>query len=164
MRKAMLTDKQVYQIAEDAHRGQYRDNGDPYIVHPVRVAEIAVRLAKLNNIDPDFVYQVAILHDVLEDTAETEDSLLGKGISEGVLGYLWYLNKKHWKSYAAMLEGIALTDVATIVKYADLTDNLSDDTNPPSYYKTAKWKQRKDKYEIAKMYLKLYRRHLNFGD
>jgi GTP pyrophosphokinase len=50
-------------LAEQAHRGQLRDAGDPYITHPVAVAEILAGY----RLD-DATIATALLHDVIEDT------------------------------------------------------------------------------------------------
>jgi len=53
----------AYYLAENAHRGQARCSGEPYITHPVAVAGILVDL----RMDDDSII-AALLHDVLEDT------------------------------------------------------------------------------------------------
>jgi RelA/SpoT family (p)ppGpp synthetase len=52
------------QFGADAHRGQRRKSGEPYIAHPVAAAEILATL----RVDADTIV-AAILHDVMEDTA-----------------------------------------------------------------------------------------------
>ncbi len=55
--------KEAYDFAESAHHGQIRKSGEPYIVHPVTVADILV------NMGMDVVTIIAaLLHDVVEDT------------------------------------------------------------------------------------------------
>jgi GTP diphosphokinase / guanosine-3',5'-bis(diphosphate) 3'-diphosphatase len=53
----------AYQVAEAAHAGQTRRSGEPYIVHPIGVAEV---LAELGMDTATIV--AALLHDVVEDT------------------------------------------------------------------------------------------------
>ncbi len=60
----------AYYIAEKAHAGQARVSGDPYIVHPVAVAQI---LADLRMDDDTIV--ASILHDVIEDTGVTAEEI-----------------------------------------------------------------------------------------
>jgi GTP pyrophosphokinase len=55
--------ERAYQVAEAAHTGQARDNGDPYITHPVAVANILAQY----RLDTASV-ATALLHDVVEDT------------------------------------------------------------------------------------------------
>ena len=56
----------AYDIADAAHDGQKRENGDPYITHPLAVAETLARY----RLD-DATLATALLHDVLEDTTFT---------------------------------------------------------------------------------------------
>ena len=56
--------RRSYEIAEKMHRGQMRKSGDPYITHPLAVAEI---LAELGMDTTTLV--AALLHDTVEDTS-----------------------------------------------------------------------------------------------
>ena len=58
--------KKAYAFAENAHRGQKRKSGDPYIVHPLATA---LQLANLR-LDGQTI-AAALLHDVCEDTPHT---------------------------------------------------------------------------------------------
>jgi GTP pyrophosphokinase len=76
----------AYFVAEQAHAGQERVSGEPYIVHPLAVAQI---LADLGMDDDTIV--ASLLHDVLEDcqtvTAESIRDTFGEdvlGLVEGV--------------------------------------------------------------------------------
>ena len=53
----------AYDLAEEAHRGQTRKTGEPYIFHPVAVAQILANLRMDHN-----SIAAAILHDTIEDT------------------------------------------------------------------------------------------------
>ena len=53
----------AYDVAEEAHRGQTRKTGEPYIYHPVAVAQILANL----RMDHESI-AAAILHDTIEDT------------------------------------------------------------------------------------------------
>ena len=53
------------------HEGQKRESGEPYIIHPIRTAEILIDM----KLDPPAI-QAALLHDVLEDTEITKDDLV----------------------------------------------------------------------------------------
>ena len=55
--------KDAYELANHAHAGQKRRSGEPYIMHPVAVAEILFRLG----MDNECIIG-ALLHDVVEDT------------------------------------------------------------------------------------------------
>ncbi|UZN05325.1 RelA/SpoT family protein [Cellulomonas sp. S1-8] len=62
--------EQAYVVAEQAHRGQLRKSGDPYITHPVAVATILAELG----MTPSTVV-AALLHDTVEDTEYSLDQL-----------------------------------------------------------------------------------------
>ncbi len=63
----------AYRLAEKAHGGQQRQSGEPYISHPLAVAEILVGLG----MDSDCIC-AALLHDVVEDTDITLEVLQKK--------------------------------------------------------------------------------------
>lgn len=77
-KKILATDKQydlskilsAYQFAEKAHAGQTRSSGDPYITHPLAVADILLDLG----MDTDTIC-AGLLHDVVEDTDYTLDDI-----------------------------------------------------------------------------------------
>lgn len=54
--------KRAFAYAKDLHEGQYRNSGDPYISHPIAVAEIVATLG----LDTDSIC-AAFLHDTVED-------------------------------------------------------------------------------------------------
>ncbi|MEY4418341.1 MAG: hypothetical protein RIQ88_779 [Actinomycetota bacterium] len=62
--------EKAYQAAENAHQGQTRKSGDPYITHPVAVAQILAELG----IGPAGL-AAALLHDTVEDTQYTLEQL-----------------------------------------------------------------------------------------
>lgn len=62
--------RRAYHLADQAHTGQLRDSGAPYIEHPLHVAEI---LAGLNSDAPTIV--AGLLHDVVEDTIVSLDTI-----------------------------------------------------------------------------------------
>ena len=60
----------AYQLAEQAHSGQFRRSGEPYICHPLHVAMLLVDLG----MDTESL-AAALMHDVVEDTSVTLDEL-----------------------------------------------------------------------------------------
>jgi len=63
----------AYQFAAEAHRSQVRDEGTPFIDHPVAVAEILWGELGCRDID---MLVAALLHDVLEDCSEVLPEVL----------------------------------------------------------------------------------------
>ena len=62
--------ERAYAVAENAHAGQVRKSGDPYITHPLAVASILADLG----MQPATI-AAALLHDTVEDTAYGMDQL-----------------------------------------------------------------------------------------
>ncbi|MDQ7048052.1 MAG: bifunctional GTP diphosphokinase/guanosine-3',5'-bis pyrophosphate 3'-pyrophosphohydrolase [Enterobacterales bacterium] len=62
--------QQAYIFARDAHDGQLRTSGDPYITHPVAVAKILATL----HLDSQTI-MAALMHDVIEDCDVTNEEL-----------------------------------------------------------------------------------------
>jgi GTP pyrophosphokinase/guanosine-3',5'-bis(diphosphate) 3'-pyrophosphohydrolase len=121
--------KHAYIVARDAHDGQMRSSGDPYITHPVAVA---LNLAKMN-LDHETL-MAALLHDVIEDTPVTKDELaelFGHTVAELVEGVskldkLKFENKEEMqaenfrKMVLAMVQDIRVI----LIKLADRTHNM----------------------------------------
>ncbi len=72
--------KQAYTFAAQAHDGQFRKTGEPFIMHPVEVAIIVAEL----HMDSDTI-QAALLHDTIEDsedvTREDIEELFGETVA-----------------------------------------------------------------------------------
>src|SRR6185369_11936991 len=74
----------AYHFSEIAHTGQFRASGDPYISHPLAVANILAQL----HLDSQAL-SAALLHDVVEDTAVTKSEIsrkFGKPVADLVDG------------------------------------------------------------------------------
>ena len=79
----------AYDTAEKAHSGQRRDEGTPYIVHPLRVAVSLIDELKIYS--PEMI-SAALLHDVIEDSDTTREQLAGM-FGEQVAEIVWLLTK-----------------------------------------------------------------------
>ena len=60
----------AYEYANEMHKGQYRQSGEPYINHPLNVAHILAEM----HADRDTVC-AGLLHDVIEDTNATKEDI-----------------------------------------------------------------------------------------
>ena len=62
--------ERAFEVADRAHKGQLRKSGDPYITHPVAVAEILLDFG----LDANSI-AAALLHDTVEDTSYSQELL-----------------------------------------------------------------------------------------
>ena len=112
----------AYDVAAEAHSNQTRDEGTPYIVHPVRVAVSLVD--ELNLFSPTLIC-AALLHDVIEDSNITREDI-ARMFDEDVANVVWLLTKLEevrLSDYLACIEAASDTG-APIVKLCDRLDNL----------------------------------------
>ena len=61
----------AYDVAEKMHRGQIRKSGEPYLIHPMAVAEILAQYG----MDEESI-AAGLLHDVVEDTSYSEETMI----------------------------------------------------------------------------------------
>ena len=121
--------KCAFVVARDAHEGQFRSSGEPYITHPVAVACIIAEM----KLDHEAVI-AALLHDVIEDTPYTEEQLaeeFGASVAEIVQGVSKLDKLKFRTRQEAQVENfrkmiLAMTkDVRVVlIKLADRTHNM----------------------------------------
>ena len=84
-------------IAHVAHFGQQRRDGSAYVAHPKGVASLL----------HDPIHKcVAWLHDVLEDTRETYESLIEAGVDKSIVDLVVVLTRKPGQSYDEYIQGI----------------------------------------------------------
>lgn len=129
-------------LAAEAHRGQiyHSLSGEPFILHPLRVM---LRMAS----DDERI--VAVLHDVIEDTACTLDDLRRAGYSERVIGALDRLTQRDGETYEGYIERIAEDPLARRVKLADLAENLANNRRIAETAPGAELRERIARYERA---------------
>ncbi|OKP03584.1 bifunctional GTP diphosphokinase/guanosine-3',5'-bis pyrophosphate 3'-pyrophosphohydrolase [Xenorhabdus eapokensis] len=121
--------KQAYVVARDAHEGQTRSSGEPYITHPVAVSCILAAM----RLDHETL-MAALLHDVIEDTPATFqdiEQLFGTtvaGLVEGVskLDKLNFRDKKEAQAenFRKMIMAMVQDIRVILIKLADRTHNM----------------------------------------
>ncbi len=125
----LLNIRAAYELAEQAHEGQMRKSGEPYILHPLAVADIIVEM----QLDKTSV-MAALLHDVVEDTGvtiETIEKRFGSMCAMLVDG-LTKLEKIQFKSkeeqknenYRKMFVAMAKDLRVILIKLADRLHNM----------------------------------------
>lgn len=101
-------------LAAEKFKG-VRDKGNqPYILHCLRVMQAQT---------DDTARQVALLHDLVEDTDVTLDELRSRGFAEDVIAGIDLMTHRPEHSYAEYVIRLAESELATRVKLADLHDN-----------------------------------------
>ncbi|QDP02731.1 bifunctional GTP diphosphokinase/guanosine-3',5'-bis pyrophosphate 3'-pyrophosphohydrolase [Thalassotalea sp. PS06] len=121
--------KRAYVVAHEAHDGQMRSSGDPYITHPVAVAR---NLAEMH-LDHETL-MAALLHDVIEDTEVTKDELaelFGSTVAELVEGVskldkLSFSSKQEAQAenFRKMILAMVQDIRVILIKLADRTHNM----------------------------------------
>ncbi len=107
-----------YAIKEAAigHLHQFDKAGQPYILHALHVMQT------VKSKDPE-VKQIAVMHDLLEDTEMSVTRLYNMGFSERVVQALCCLTHDQGNSYEDYINIICTNRDAMLVKLADLRHN-----------------------------------------
>jgi hypothetical protein len=110
----MSTLESAIRVAVAAHAGQADKGGAPYITHPLRL---------MAAVDGDGAKIVAVLHDVVEDTAVTLDDLRREGFSADILAAVDCVTHRRGEPYADYVVRCKGHPLARQAKLADLADN-----------------------------------------
>lgn len=121
--------QESFVLAQEAHDGQMRSSGDPYITHPVAVTSILADM----HLDHETL-MAALLHDVIEDTHYTQEDLadaFGQTVAdlvEGVskLDKLAFSNKQEAQAenFRKMMMAMVQDIRVILIKLADRTHNM----------------------------------------
>lgn len=119
----------AFVVARDAHEGQTRSSGEPYIIHPVAVARILAEM----RLDLETL-MAALLHDVIEDTPATKEDLaelFGETVAELVDGVskldkLKFRDRKEAQAenFRKMILAMVQDIRVILIKLADRTHNM----------------------------------------
>lgn len=119
----------AYELAQQAHAEQKRATGEPYIVHPIAVAEILTEL----RVDKETLC-AALLHDTVEDTEVTLEELqetFGRSVADLVdgvtkLGKITYRSKEEMQAenFRKMFLAMAKDIRVVMIKLADRLHNM----------------------------------------
>lgn len=121
--------ERAYRFSAQAHEGQYRRNGDPFVTHCVEVAKILAEL-QLDSV----TVATGLIHDVVEDTAvriEEVEREFGTEIAQIVDGLtkighlpLNSTEERQVENYRKLLVSIARDARVIIIKLADRLHNM----------------------------------------
>ncbi len=121
--------REAYRFSDHAHLGQFRNSGEPYISHPIAVAEICARW----KLEAESM-MAALLHDVMEDSGITKQELaerFGPQVAELVDGLskldrVEFTSKEHQQaeSFRKMLLAMARDVRVILIKLADRLHNM----------------------------------------
>ena len=106
--------KEAMKLCFEAHKDQKDKGGLPYVFHPFHVAE---------QMDDEESTIVALLHDVVEDSGYTLESLAEKGFGDAEIEALRLLTHDDEVPYFEYIRRIKTNPLATKVKRADLEHN-----------------------------------------
>jgi hypothetical protein len=133
--------EEALQYATQAHAGQTRSGGEPYITHPMRVADHIKQYKQSHNLDA--LISAAYLHDTVEDTDTTHEALhdLFGGLVASLVKELTSdpeQIKKVGKAQYLAHKMAAMSSYALVIKLADRLDNVKDITTA----RTPQWRQK----------------------
>jgi len=146
-------EERAWELARVAHADQVDKDGAPYIDHVRRVVEKVRGLAPEEMMADAVV--VAILHDVVEDSAVTVSALSAAGFGDAVVRAVDSVSRRDGEPYMDLIERATADPVGRWVKLADNLDNSDEDRLGQLDDATAQ--RLRDKYAAARDRLTLDR-------
>ena len=149
--------RKSYQLAAEIHKNQYRQSGEPYIIHPLNVAN---NLLKMEVYDPDTI-SAALLHDTIEDaeiefTKEDVAELINPTVAELVDGVTKMrrmnfstTNEQTLANTRKIINGLTKDVRIILIKLADRLHNMQ-----TLQFKTEK-KQKENAIETMELFVPL---------
>lgn len=114
--KKMYNTLKALALAEIIHEGQTRTCGDPFIIHPLRVASYLISL-KINS---DITIAAALLHEVFKKSSITDDELLHKyEIDEKVVKLIHLVSKSKYITLEQYYEDLKRNPQALLIKLSN---------------------------------------------
>ena len=115
------------ELVSEAHKDQFYGT-EPYICHILRV---------VNRMTTVKQKVVAMLHDVIEDTPVTKDTLNEMGFPENIVRAVDAISKRRGETYDQYLDRLVKNRLALEVKIEDMTDNYTNSLRGEPSEKTA---------------------------
>ena len=111
----MATLERAIELAVQAHRGQMDKAGRPYILHPLHL---------MQQFEDQEAMIVAVLHDSVEDSDLTLETLAREGFSSNILAAVDAITHREGEAYNDYIKRVQTHPIARLVKLADLEHNM----------------------------------------
>ncbi len=110
----MATLQRAIELAVFHHANQVDKSGQPYILHPIRMMLMC---------STEKERQVAIMHDLIEDTDVTLEQLVNEGFCQTVIDCVDCLTRRKHETYSDFIERCCENQMAIKIKLLDIDDN-----------------------------------------
>lgn len=146
-----VKETELADFVQKLYKGHYRRDGKtPYYAHLIRVARRTIEneyrgidfdnFFKDENVDYDHrkLYQIALLHDVIEDGLADRFDLMQLNLLDDVLGGVELLTKDKYDDYLDYIRRVKHDLRTRKIKIADILDNIGDHPTEKQIHKYAK--------------------------
>tara|TARA_B100001564_G_C20618151_1_gene660955 strand:+ start:1105 stop:1530 length:426 start_codon:yes stop_codon:yes gene_type:complete len=107
--------RKAIRISSEAHHGQSSVNGEPYILHPLRL------LIKSKTNEERII---AVLHDVIEKSNIRLTDLKSRGFNQNIISAIDSLSRRRSESYIDYIGRLMQNRISVKIKLLDLADNI----------------------------------------